>query len=162
MMMQAAPRTAPNFLGPEFNRFLFALVGTDRYGAQLSVVSALARLDLDAWAEAAALARLPRASAVNKLSLLLRRYPEIPQMAQDSGAIAARLIALLPGSTIQKRGVESSPSRWTTASGAAGLGLLFVLAVLLGLQYADQASNHAAKSAPPIAQAMHSPPQAPQ
>jgi hypothetical protein len=143
MMIQIAPRTAPNFLGPEFNRFLFALVGTDRYGAQLSVVSALARLDLDAWAEAAALARLPRDAAVKKLSLLLRRYSEIPQMAQESGAVAARLVALLPGTAATKPAVETPRSKWVAASSAAGLGLLFALAILIGLQYANEASTHA-------------------
>jgi len=64
----------PRFLTPEFNTFLFAMVGTDRRGGQLSVVSALARLDLDAWTEAAALARLPRAAAAQHLSALLRKW----------------------------------------------------------------------------------------
>jgi len=52
-MKHRAQPGVSRFLGEEFNPFLFAFIGTDRAGGQLSVVSALARLDLDAWAEAA-------------------------------------------------------------------------------------------------------------
>jgi len=137
-MIPTAPRTAPNFLGPEFNRFLFALVGTDRYGGQLSVVSALARLDLDAWAEAAALARLPRDAAVTKLSGMLRRYPEIPQIGQESGAVAARLVALLPASAMPIRLPQARPTRWA-AFGALGLGVLVAMCLLIGMETGAQA-----------------------
>ena len=37
----------PDFLGAEFNEFLFAPIGADATGTSLTVVSALARLDLD-------------------------------------------------------------------------------------------------------------------
>ena len=47
-------------LDSQFNDFLFASVGKEKTGMMLSVVSALARLDLDAWQETANLARLPR------------------------------------------------------------------------------------------------------
>src|SRR5271156_2665800 len=84
---------SPGFLGPEFNDFLFAPIGADRNGGYLSVVSALARLDLDPWAEAAKLAKLPVEIATQKLSSLLQ---EVPLARQDPGQIAARLVALLP------------------------------------------------------------------
>jgi len=135
-MIQLAPRPAPRFIGQEFNRFLFALVGTDRYGHQLSVVSALARLDLDAWAEAAALARLPRDAAVNKLANILRRYTEIPRLAQESPTVAAGLIALLPDSATPLPMRLPRTERWV-ASGA-GLVILLALGLVLGMQYAKQ------------------------
>jgi len=47
-------------LGAEFDDFLFAIIGDDRNGMQLSVVSVLARMDLDPWHEAATLAASPR------------------------------------------------------------------------------------------------------
>jgi hypothetical protein len=36
----------------EFDNFLYASIGADRNGMPLSVLSALARLDLDPWEEA--------------------------------------------------------------------------------------------------------------
>jgi hypothetical protein len=41
-------------LGSEFDDFLFAPIGEDRNGMLLSVLSALARLDIDPWQEALA------------------------------------------------------------------------------------------------------------
>jgi len=149
---QTAPRAMPNFLGPEFNRFLFAAIGTDRNGEPLSVVSALARLDLDPWAEAAALARLPRAAAVQKLSAMLRRYPEIPRLVQESGTVAAGLIALLPAGSNTIRQVAAAPSRWPLARGSAGIALLvafgFVLALEIVIQATPSHAGPAAASAP--------------
>ena len=43
-------------LGSEFDDFLYAPIGEDRNGMLLSVLSALARLDIDPWQEAAKLA----------------------------------------------------------------------------------------------------------
>jgi hypothetical protein len=91
---------ASGFLGPEFNEFLFESIGLDQYGRSLSVVSALARLDLDAWAEAAQLARLPRDAAADKLSVLIRKLTESPQAVRDSHKIAVRLVALLPSRAV--------------------------------------------------------------
>jgi hypothetical protein len=134
------PRRASQFLGPEFNSFLFAPVGADRYGAQLSVVSALARLDLDAWAEAASLARLPRDVAVRKLAANLAKFDEIPRIAQESGAIAARLIGLLPGRASPGEQEAIPAFRW---AGPGGAGLLFLMALglVLGVQYARLGSQ---------------------
>jgi hypothetical protein len=50
-------------LGREFDRFLFATVGEERNGMTLSVLSALARLDVDPWKETAALSSMPRDKA---------------------------------------------------------------------------------------------------
>jgi hypothetical protein len=144
IMIQIAPRASSGFLGQEFNRFLFAPVGTDRFGGQLSVVSALARLDLDAWAEAATLDRLPRDAAARKLSVMLRRFTEIPQIAQDSGAIATRLIALLPGGANASRGTTEPPARRGATRGATILAVLVALGVIIGLQFAAHGwSDHA-------------------
>jgi len=155
-MTEVLPRAAPNFLGEEFNRFLFAPVGTDRSGGQLSVVSALARLDLDAWAEAAALTRLPRAAAVAKLAGMLRRVPEIPQMTQDSATVAARLIVLLPGGVPSLRLPDTETFKWPTGSTAAGVAVLLVLSLVLGMQYASHAANP--PDAPSTATQLHTPP----
>ena len=62
----------------------------------LSALSALARLDLDPWQEAAKLAGLPGETAIQRLASLIAALPDRPSTRQDPGTIAARLIALLP------------------------------------------------------------------
>jgi hypothetical protein len=90
-------RAGPVFsVGSEFDDFLLAGVGDDHTGMQLSVLSALARLNVDPWEEAAALARLPQESAMQKLASLLAALPAGPTARADSRTIAARLIPLLP------------------------------------------------------------------
>jgi hypothetical protein len=89
-----SPRLSP--LGSEFNDFLFAPVCEARDETPLSVISALARLDLDPWEEAAALAGLAREPAAQRLASLLVRLPDGPSARPDPGTISARLVALLP------------------------------------------------------------------
>ena len=101
----------PDFLGAEFNEFLFAPIGADASGTSVTMVSALARLDLDPWAEAANLTRLPGAIATQKLAELISRFPEIPSARVDSSAIAARLTALLPGRSRNNTATPHIPVR---------------------------------------------------
>ena|ERR1700733_8557419 len=83
-------------LGSEFDEFLLAPIGDDNNGMQLSVLSALARLDVDPWEEAAALGRLPRGAATSKLAALIAALPAGPSARPDPRTIASRLIPLLP------------------------------------------------------------------
>ena len=62
-------------IGPEFDQFLGASIGEDRNGTGLSVLSALARLDVDPWKEATSLARMPREAAAVRLSELIEALP---------------------------------------------------------------------------------------
>jgi hypothetical protein len=83
-------------LGPEFDEFLGASISEDRNGTGLSVLSALAWLDVDPWQEAASLARMPRKAAVVRLSALIDALPREPARAIPSKTSAADLVALLP------------------------------------------------------------------
>jgi hypothetical protein len=83
-------------LGSEFDKFLFAPIGEDRNEMPLSVLSALARLDIDPWQEAAELARLPRETATQRLASSIAALRDGPSAFLEHGPIAARLIALLP------------------------------------------------------------------
>jgi len=83
-------------LAPEFDDFLFAPIGEDMNGMLLSVVSALARLDVDPWQEAANLAQLPGTTATRRLASLIAALPDRPSMHLDPETTAARLIARLP------------------------------------------------------------------
>jgi hypothetical protein len=80
----------------EFNAFLFASVGHDGNDQQLSVLSALARADVDPWQEAAELARMPGETATERLVSLIATVPGGLSTHPDPGTVAARLIALLP------------------------------------------------------------------
>jgi hypothetical protein len=84
-------------LGSEFDDFLLAPIGDDNNGMQLSVLSALARLDVDPWEQAATLARLPADSATRKLTGMIAALPPGPSARPEPAIIAARLILLLPG-----------------------------------------------------------------
>ena len=80
----------------EFDAFLFAHIGEEKNGMLLSVLSALARLDLDPWREAAELARMPRQTAKQRLTSLIESLPNQPPMRPEPETVSTRLIALLP------------------------------------------------------------------
>jgi hypothetical protein len=92
----------------EFDEFLFASVGEDGNGMLLSVVSALARLDVDPWQEAAKLAGLPGETATERLASLLAALPDRGSAQRDPGTIAARLVALLPSQASSKIAVREA------------------------------------------------------
>jgi hypothetical protein len=95
-MVELIRNASVSTLAPEFDDFLFAPIGEERNGMLLSVISALARLDLDPWQEAANLAQLPVTTAACRLASLLETLPDKPSAHPDTGAIATRLIARLP------------------------------------------------------------------
>jgi hypothetical protein len=84
----------PTTLKSDFDEFLFASIGDDSSGAPVSMLTALARLDVDAWEEAATLSRMPRESAAQRLAALLASLPNSPA-ATESASVATRLVALL-------------------------------------------------------------------
>ena len=62
----------------------------------LSVLSMLARLDRDPWAEAARLASLPRAEAAASLADAIASLTMSAWPPAEAGAIAQRLVSFLP------------------------------------------------------------------
>lgn len=91
-----SPVVSPIPLGSEFDAFLFATIGEEKNGQSLSVVSALARMDLDPWQEAASLSALPADAAAQRVAALFQTLPNETLSDPNLGALAARLIALLP------------------------------------------------------------------
>jgi len=131
-------------LGSEFDAFLFASVGWDKNEMALSVVSALARLDVDPWKEAATLARLPKSAAASRLAGLLADLPGGPPAHFDPRRGAARLVALLPRESV----IESlKPQIVETANAVPKyhIAAFLVLAVLMfGIQYLNASHRLAA------------------
>ena len=87
---------SPARFGSEYDDFLFSPIGEDRKGLMLSVVSMLARLNLDPWHKAASFAELPVEAATEQLASLIAALPDHAFKHFDPAALAARLIALLP------------------------------------------------------------------
>ena len=159
-MALPSPFTLPH---SPFNEFLFALIGKEQNGMSLSVVSALARLEIDPWQEAARLSDLPAERAVAALEGLIRRLPLGGWEPAETHAIAARLTALLP----RRGGAGARPAAAATGSrsGARSPAFLWLLAALLGavMLYsvlaagAQRASDHGAPM--PLTNAVGSPAQ---
>ena len=119
-------------LAPEFEDFLFAPVGEDGHGMLLSVLSALARLNVDPWQEAAKLAGLPVEAATRRLTSLIAALPDGPSAHRDPGTIAVRLVALLP-----RRVVSQIPARTTVlGAGATPQSRAILFAIFLALMLA--------------------------
>jgi hypothetical protein len=121
-------------LEPSFDDFLFAPIGEDRNDMPLSVLSALARLDIDPWQEADKLAQLPGQTAARRLASLIAALPDWPSMHLDHGTIAAPLIALLP-----RRTHSNIPSREALRGGDVMTN--FRTAILMAVIYVITATS---------------------
>ncbi|HBK05935.1 MAG TPA: hypothetical protein DDZ81_08720 [Acetobacteraceae bacterium] len=82
-----------------FNEFLFAEVGTEQNGSRLTILSVLARLGQDPWAEAARWARLPKAAMIDCLANSISQMPLSPQALNQAHNTAAQLVLLMPSQT---------------------------------------------------------------
>lgn len=94
----------------DYDEFLFAPIAVATNGLPLTVVSILARLDVDPWDEAASLARLPREPAEQRLVLLLEALPEGTVPPAERPAIASRLVAMLHRPTPPGVVISSAPA----------------------------------------------------
>jgi hypothetical protein len=95
--MECVTRMNPtSTAGSEFDEFLYAPIVEESSGMLLSVLSALARLNIDPWDEAARLARLPCDVATAALTKVIAALPNGLSEGLDAGALARQLVALLP------------------------------------------------------------------
>jgi hypothetical protein len=78
------------------DEFLFAAIGTEGNGMQLSVLSVFARLGRDPWKEAGRLAGLPKLEAAESLARTIAGMPTSTWPLPAAMEIASCLIALLP------------------------------------------------------------------
>jgi len=136
-MMQVTRAVAVPGLGSEYEKFLFASIGAEENGTLLSVLSALARLDIDPWQEAASLAQLPGNAAIQRLASLIAAMPSGSSAPAEPATTAARLIALLPG-----RSLSGMPSRQAlrgvgamTKSQTVIYAILILTALVLGAEW---------------------------
>ena len=106
-----SPASSVFFFDSKFDNFLHAPIGADANGMTLSVLSALARLDVDPWAEAAQLSMLAKEPGTQRLASMISRLPGAARTAQDTRAIADRLVRLLPSVAVPNVPLPSSIQR---------------------------------------------------
>ena len=143
-----------------FDKFLFASIGDERNGTPLSVLSFLARQDLDPWLEAEKLAALPEESATRALASMFAALRDWPTAGPDTRTIAARLVTLLP----HRAGLKVTPQEkalrdWAVTKSvsfpylivALTLAALFVISSRAVSTHSDKALSHASSSElPPV------------
>lgn len=134
----------------EFNEFLFASVGVEKTGIELTVLSALTRLGVDPWGEAARLSDLPREAAARALAAAIAALPEGEWKVSDSWAIAARLVDRLPGrgsSATRSLQAESGTDKKRKSAAAIWLISAILLAAALFAAW-SMLADHGSAPAP--------------
>lgn len=115
----------------DLEQFLYAFVGADREGFEVTVLSTLARLGLDPWKEAAELADMSEESARARLGVLLGKFRDVPAVTAGTESIARKLIALLPIGTTQpvrsKAGTSQSTARIGPVVSIAAIAVVLIL-----------------------------------
>ncbi|MDR3435515.1 hypothetical protein [Telmatospirillum sp.] len=127
----------------EFNEFLFAAIGEEKNGIKLTVLSALTRLGLDPWSEAARLSSLPMETAIWALGESIALLPEGDWQKSEASAIAVRLVAHLPRHSapaerppqVESGGVSGASGAKTMPSRTALWLFAAVVAALLVAMY---------------------------
>ncbi len=142
----------------EYNDFLYASVADEKSGLPLTVLSALTRLDLDPWGEAARLAALPRDAAARTLAAAIALLPDIDWGLSDAAVIAARLVDRLPRRVARleaaardlvdiERPAKTKAAMWALAG-------FFIAAMLLSIwhYHADRSADPGVKPDTPTQQ----------
>ena len=134
--------------GSEFQQFLYAPICDDHEGMTLSVLSALARQDIDPWAEAARLSQLPEETAVEQIVALLDALPGRIVASLDRMKVASRLGALLPRSIASNESsVRPAAGRRSLAAFAFNWRFFYLYFCLMLLMNWLMAEFHASPSA---------------
>jgi hypothetical protein len=150
-------------LEPSFDVFLFAVVGEDQRGLPISVLSILARSNIDPWEEAARLARLPRTTAADRLASLITAVPDGIEGSACPETTASRLVKLLPHSSIAIDHPFATMARTTTmqfpaASARTRLAAILLCAALIAsFGYVVSGTRSAAQAGHATAAAITSP-----
>jgi hypothetical protein len=135
-------------LRTDFDAFLLAPIGEDVNGMPLTLLSLLARLDVDPWDEAASLARLPPESATQRLASLISTPAGGRVPHADPATIATRLVTLLhrapnPKATVANAPEPKPPSLLSRGGIKPAIYWLIAVVLLLLCQWALAAAHPA-------------------
>ena len=117
---------------------------------RLSVISALARMNVDPWEEAARLATLSARDAQETLISTLNRFPGNGQQSAETEILAARLVALLPKSdkpATAKASTSAAERPQRNIFWLVWLCLAIVLSLLSPHQYGTTSAGDSASTA---------------
>ncbi len=122
------------------NAFLYADVGTEANGCGLTILSVLARLGKDPWAEAALWSRKSKDAAADALTQSIDQMHLHQPPDESARSTALRLVDLLPhGSRLTDAGASPGPNAAAPALPndmrmiIGGALIYFVLSVGMGL-----------------------------
>ena len=91
------------FRRKDFDRFLYSVIRVENCGTDLTVLSVLARQDMDPWEVAEQLSRIPRRGAAAQLSLLIATPQGAMANPQLPDPIVIDLLTKLPQSSLLRR-----------------------------------------------------------
>jgi hypothetical protein len=126
------------FKNSGLNEFLFAEVGTELNGSPLTILSVLARLGQDPWAEAARWTKLPKAATIDNLAQSISQMPLAPQAIAEARDTASRLILLLPSQVQVPRADNNAAAAAPQTKSAMPKWVLlavFGIALVLGVSF---------------------------
>ena len=102
----------------------------------VSMLSGLARSDVDPWQEAAKLARLPGEAAIKELAALIGALQAGAVPSSDPRKIAARLIALLPHRDTPGGETQvATQSAWSAIKSRPMMTYVVFMCLALGVQF---------------------------
>jgi hypothetical protein len=108
----------------DFNDFLFAIICEERDSTELSMLSALARSDVDPWEEAARISKLDAVAANEALAAIVERAMVHGTPGQKT-MTTERLLRLLPGH--RATGKSASHATLSRTAKAPDLGMQMLI-----------------------------------
>lgn len=134
--------------------FLYADVGTEPNGSTLTIMSVLARLGNDPWAQAASWAAMPRAAAIDGLSQGIAQMSLVTAPLMGSRDVAARLVELLPANARQGIPAEAGGTNPVRPAAQTAMMIWWGIAAWIGLTLMlsfKPAADERRPTAPPMA-----------
>lgn len=117
----------------DFDPFLFARIGTEANGSDLTALSLLARLGADPWLEAGRLAALPKAAATKWLAERIAKPGTTEADGVAARRTAERLVRLLPKRTARESTMAGFSLGATATAGGLRVPGWAVLGIVLAL-----------------------------
>lgn len=86
--------------GNGLHPFLHEVIGRDSQGADVTMLSALARQGVDPWSEGVELSRMGHEAALKRIDSRLRLVSDVETVTHDRAAVTNRMAGLLPTARI--------------------------------------------------------------
>lgn len=140
------------------NDFLFSGVGTELNGSTLTILSVLARLGKDPWAQAAEWAGTPQDTVIDRVAESIAQMPLVPSALAEARATAARITLLLPSLTQASRSQARAAASGSPMPRWLPLTLFYCLLALALALNASLGPKAAPTTAVPTTQTIDHPP----